>query len=311
MRLILTALLLICALSSKAQGDGPRSHLLAPTGIWGLNPKYLNLDQNILPAGNILVEGANFKIDVAPITFFHTFSIGNRFAQALVMINPGHVTATLDPSQSLPIESLETGGLSDGFVGLKMGLIGAPALNVKEFATHTPAFSLYGYFRVWYSGSYDPEKLVNLGTNRPTFEIAAPMSIPIARKAKNNTWLEVFPSLQFFGPNNSPARGSRTDRVTQSPLLLIENHLTHNFTPKFWAGADLRYQFGGTTTADGESDDNRINALGGGISAGYQILAFLSAYAGYGTIFVGDNGAQSRMIRLSLVFTYINLKKIQ
>ena len=80
---------------------------------------------------------------------------------------------------------------------------------------------------------------------------------------------------------------------------------------KLWVGADLRYQLGGETKADGVSDNNRINALGGGLNLGYQISAPLSAYAGYGTVLIGDNDIQSNMLRFSLVFAYINLKKLK
>lgn len=101
--LAIIGILFIGILKGTGQGDGSRANLLAPNGVWGINPKYLNLDQNLAPVGNILVEGAEFKIDVFPNTFFHTFAIGNCYARVLAMVNPGSGSAQLDPQPDSPI----------------------------------------------------------------------------------------------------------------------------------------------------------------------------------------------------------------
>jgi hypothetical protein len=313
-KILLYNMLLLGLLSNsinlKAQGDGPRTFLLAPKGLWGVNPKATFLSQNFLPSGDILIKDADINVNVVPTTLFHTFGIGGRFAQAMVMVNPGSANGTVVPdSPGVPAPELNASGFADGFVGFKLGLVGAPALSIAEFAKHTPAFSMNGYFRWWYSGSYDKTKPLNLGTNRSTFELGLPMAIPFSKNPKRATWLEVYPSIRLFTANNDPTVITMADKSQQLPLFLLENHLTHNFTPKFWVGADLRYQYGGELKLDDEKQDNKVNILGGGIEAGYQILSFLSANAGYGGILVGDNDARSNMFRLSVVFVYANMKK--
>jgi hypothetical protein len=308
--LITVLIVLLGVIEVRCQGDGPRAHLLSPTGVWAINPKYLNLDQNFLPAGDILVSGANFKVNVFPTTLVHTFGIKNKMARVFFMLNPGNATGSIDLEDSSFSRSLSASGFSDGFVAFEFGIIGAPKLSVLDFAKKNPEFTLMGYAQFWYSGSYDSSNLLNLGTNRSAFELGTTMAIPLHKTYdQNNTWVEVFPTIKFFTDNNDPARSSRAQRIEQEPLFSLETHLTHNFTKKFWAGVDLRYQFGGETSADGISDENRINLIGGGLSAGYQLLAPLSIYAGYGSILYGDNEARSDMIRLSLVFSYINMKK--
>lgn len=310
--IILFFLTLLIVEFSFSQGDGPRSHLLAPTGVWAINPKYLNLDQNLLPAGNILVENADLNINLFPTTVVHTFSLFGQFTRVFAMANPGSLKATTTITPLNTSEEIKASGFSDGFVAFEMGIIGAPALNALEFSKHQPKFSLMGYFRYWYSGSYNSNDLINLGTNRSTFEFGTTMAIPFHKDLQQNaTWLEIMPTVQFFTANNNPARSSSTNKVRQEALFSIENHLTHNFTKKLWAGIDLRYQIGGTTKVDGMSDNNQINILGGGANVGYQIMAPLSIYGGYDTIIYGDNNAKSNMIRVSLVFVYINLKKLK
>ncbi len=310
---------IIFSQSVVAQGDGPRAYLLAPKNVTGVSAKWMNMDQNIIPAGSALVPGADIKVDVFPIGLFHTFSLGGRFAQVLAVVTPGSATASataVPPSFPIPKTSLDASGISDGFVAFKLGLSGAPALNAAEFAKAPMRFSVFGEARYWYSGSYESSKLFNLGTNRGTFQFLVPMAIPLNNNRAHATWLEIAPSLSFFTANNDPSRNpvpgsTQVEKVTQAPLFIIENHLSHNFTPKFWVVGNLRFQQGGQTSADGVEDDNAMSILGGGAGLGYQLLPFLGAYADYGGIIVGDNNAKSNLFRLSVTFSYVNKKKIE
>jgi len=304
--------LILTGTASFAQGDGPRAYLLAPKGIWGVNSKWLSLNSNIIPA-NILIPGANIEANVFPVTLFHTFSIKGRFTQAYFMFNPGSVSAsaTAVPPE-LPVPpgaSLNASGFSDGLIGFKLGLVGAPALSIVEFAKSEMQFSLFGDVRVWYSGSYESSKILNMGSNRTTFQFSAPMAIPLNKNRARATWLEIAPSIEFFTKNSDPSRGNSAGEVTQSPLLIVENHLSHNFTPKLWGVLNLRFQQGGQTSADGVKDDNTMSVLGGGLGGGYQLLPFLGLAADYGTILAGINSAKSDMFRLSVVFVYANMNK--
>jgi hypothetical protein len=311
----LLILCLMLATASFAQGDGPRSFLLLPKGITGVNARWLSMDQNIDATGTILVPKASVKINVFPITLFRTFSLAGRYAQVQLMVNPGSVSASainVPPVIPLPVTSLSASGFSDGFVDFKLGLVGAPAMDVITYSKAPMRFSLLGELRYWYSGSYDAAKALNLGTNRATYQVGFPMAIPLNQDLKRATWLEISPSVMMFGNNNSPSRGTRADKIEQAPILSIENHLSHNFNPKFWAFANLLYRVGGKTTTDGVENDNAQNMLGGGAGVGYQFTPFLGAYADYGTIFLGGpNDATSNMFRLAVTFNYVNLKKLK
>lgn len=307
----LALIVFACQLQSSAQGDGPRAFLLAPKGVWGINPKWMNLNQNFLPSGSILVKNADIKVDVFPTSLFHTFGIGGRYAQLIFMVNPGSASGTVEPGQpGIPAPQLNASGFGDGCIGFKIGLNDAPALDLKQFASHPMQPSMSFYFRLWYSGTYDANKPLNLGTNRTSYEFGLPMAIPFGTNPKRATWLEMYPSIRIYTANNDPTVITQAEKSQQLPLFLLENHLTHNFTSKLWAGLDLRYQYGGALELDGVNQDNIVNILGGGVEAGYQLLPFLSASAGYGTILAGDNDARSDMFRLSIVFVYANTKKL-
>lgn len=301
--------------ATLAQGDGPRSFMLLPKGIWGANVRWLGMDQNINATGTILVPEASINVDVFPITLYHTFSLAGRYAQFSVMVNPGNVSASakkVPPIIPLPTNTISAGGLSDGFVDLKVGLAGAPAVDVITFMKKPMEFSLFGQARYWYSGSYDATSPISLGTNRSTYQLGLPMSIPLNKDLSRATWLEVAPSIMFFGANNQPPKGTFAKKIEQAPLFALESHISHNFNPKFWVFANLLYHVGGQTKSDGVANENQQNMLGGGLGAGYQFVPFLGAYADYGTIlFGGPNDARSNMFRIAVNFTYVNVKKLK
>ena len=300
--------LLLFTITASSQGDGPRSYLLSPKGVLGANPKYLSLNQNLVPAGNIYLTDSDIKVNVFPTTLFYNFGLGNRFAQVQFMFNPANASGKIVTDQDETFTGLNSSGFSDGFVAIKMGLIGAPSLTIKEFGKHSPSYSMFGYLRVWYSGSYDASKLLNLGTNRATIEFGTPMSFPILKNAKNPIWIESYPYVQFYTTNTDPSIIVQGDKVTQRPLFAIENHITHNLTKKFWAGIDLRYAIGGESLVDNQEQNNKINVLEGGVSVGYQILPFLGATSSYGMVLAGDNGLDGNMLRFGLVFVYAKTK---
>jgi hypothetical protein len=297
---------------AMAQGDGPRSYLLLPKGVTGVNVRWLGMDQNLNPTGTILIPKAEVNVNVFPITAFHTFSLAGRFAQVYLMVNPGTVTASakeVPPVFPLPTTSVSAGGFSDGFVEFKMGLAGAPAMDIASYMKAPMRFSLFGDVRYWFSGSYDASRAVNLGTNRPSFQLGLPMAIPLNQNLEKPTWLEINPSVFLFGANNEPPRGTFADKIEQAPLFSIESHLSHNISKKFWVFGNVLYRAGGATTTDGEKDDNSQNMLGGGAGVGYQFLPYLGGYTDYGTILLGGpNNARSGMIRVAMSFTYANLK---
>ncbi len=306
---------------SNAQGDGPRAWMLGPKNMFGIDAKWLNLKQNIVPSGSIFIPEADLKVNVFPTTLFYTFSLGGRFAMIQANITPGNVTGTVDLSKYglSAQQSISNSGLADGMFSFRIGLIGAPALNIGQFLKKKPGFSMLGMFRTWYSGTYessvnvsDPSNLINMGTNRWTFEVGLPMIVPFGG-GKMPFWWETVPSVEFYTTNTDPSITSfGATETSQQPLLNWENHITKNFSPKFWAGIDFRLQLGGASIVDDSvRSDTKLNIFGGGVSMGYQVLPFLSLKGSYDEVIWGYNGAESRMFRLGATFTYVNVKNLK
>ena len=311
---IVWSLLLLClslfpAGRAQAQGDGPRAWLFAPDGINAISLTWMELSSNYNFAGDILIPNADIDSDVEALAYIRYFGLGGRFAQVQATGIFGGVggTVTVPPGSGFPLppgtyNTRRFRGFGDPIFTFRIGLAGAPALKLPEFAKHKQGAQLYGFVAVAPPlGEYEPTQLINLGTNRWTTRIGAPVVVPL-RTGRTPTYLEVVPSLTFFSTNSDVA-GTAVER-TQDMLFLTEAHLTHNLTPRLWVGGDLRYQYGGETTTDGIKDDNRANALGGGVGVGFQIARPLGVFLTWGKVMAEDDGSRGTMwrIRMSLAF---------
>ncbi len=295
-----------------AQGDGPRNLLWGPEGVTALIPKWMDMKQNLTPT-NILIKDAKINIDVFPITLIHNFNLGGRFAQIMLNAVPGYLNGTVDPNTAgITVPKYNNSGFADGFVGFKLGLVNAPSLNVLEFAKYKQGFTMMLYTRFWYSGTYSIHEPINLGSNRFSLDVGFPMNIQLSKNPKLPTWLESYPAFHYYGANNNPTIISKAKKLKQLPLFSFENHLSHNFTTKFWAAATLRYQYGGAVALDNLIDDQSyINMLGTGVTVGYQVLPMFALQTGYSWILAGKNDINANMFRLVAVISYANLKKLK
>ncbi|MGB5292504.1 MAG: transporter, partial [Lysobacterales bacterium] len=201
----------------------------------------------------------------------------------------------------LGARSSGTSGLGDPYLALRVGLVGAPALEPADFMKTPPGFQLYALAGVslpW--GEYNQNTPLNLGTNRWALRLGLPMVMPLGKKP-GSTWLEIHPNVYIYGDNNKPFRA---DTRSQDALYVLESHLTHNFTKKFWAGIDLRYQNGGETTTDGVNDDNKVNRLGGGISIGYTFSRAWNGFISYGEVISESDNSKLNMWRARLIWVF-------
>ena len=281
-----------------AQGEGPRVYLHAPIDINAISLTYMDMSSNINFAGDIIVPDADIQSDVYALNYNRFFSIGGYFAEIWATGIFGSVDGSVLPPGGGPAISGGVSGIADPYFALRIGLIGAPALAPAEFVKHAPEFQLYLLAGVTAPlGDYENTQPLNLGTNRWTFRLGVPMVVPFG----GATFLEITPSLYLYGENDDIFGGGTRD---QAPLLVVESHLTHNFTPKFWAGINARAQTGGETETNGIQDDNGFAQFGGGAVVGYQINRSMSAFLDYGEIFAGGDDANGSMLRLRFIAVF-------
>jgi len=258
----------------------------------------MGMDSNFNFAGSILIPDGGVDANIWALNYNRFFGIKGRLAELWVTGIGGSVDGSVDLDGQGTFAA-RSSGLSDPYVAMKIGLIGAPARDPTQFSPQAYDFSLYALAGVtlpW--GDYDRSSVLNLGTNRWSLRLGLPMTMSFGDLGA--TWLEVHPNVYIFGDNDEPFRANRR---SQDALYVVESHLSQNFTPKLWASLDLRYQYGGETTTDGIADDNWMNQWGGGATLGYSFSRQWSGLLGYGKIF-GGSDANGDMWRARLIFVF-------
>ena len=283
-----------------AQGEGPRVYLPAPVGTNALSATWMDLESNMNFAGNILIPDAEITSTIVALNYNRFFSLGDRLAEIWVTGIGGDVdgSTTAEPFRN---SSVGISGIADPYFAMRVGLLGAPALDLATFMQTPPGFQMYalaGVTMPW--GDYKQSRPLNLGTNRWSMRLGVPMVMPLGKKP-GSTWLEVHPNVYFYGDNDEPFQATKR---TQDALYVVESHLTHNFTPKFWVGLDLRYQNGGETTTDHVKDGNKVNRWGGGVSAGYTFSRSWSGFLGFGEVINESDNSVMDMWRARLIYVY-------
>jgi hypothetical protein len=135
-------------------------------------------------------------------------------------------------------------GFADPTLRLVLGIIGAPALSLSEFAEFEPKTVVGATVRVRFPfGQYDPDRLVNLGSNRWMFSPQIGVSQMLSKFL-----IEAYAGAWIF-TDNGDFFGGRT--LSQDPLYAFQVHVGYRFRRGLWLAASSRQSLGGQVSIDG------------------------------------------------------------
>lgn len=219
-----------------------------------LEPRFLSnvpLETNILVAsygystGNIMldntlpIEDLNSKLNSFVFGYVRSFKLFNKPAKfdAILPTSFGKFDALVEDEDA----SANRNGFGDPSFRLSMILIGAEPLELSEFMKQeSKKFKLGALLRTRIPlGQYNPEKLINLGTNRYAFKVGLAGSYTFKKKI---VW-EVHLNSWYFTKNNFFFGGNT---IKQKPLLSLQSHVTYEFKPGTW----LAFSIGGSTLGE-------------------------------------------------------------
>ncbi|MGH9629496.1 MAG: transporter [Bryobacteraceae bacterium] len=131
-------------------------------------------------------------------------------------------------------------GVADMRVQISANLIGAPQMNLRQFAEYRRGTTIWSSLAmVIPTGQYDPARLINIGTNRWAFKPEMAMS-----QATGKWTVEGYAAAWLF-TKNPQFQGNHVRK--QSPLLTYQVHLSRNLKPGLWWAADFTYYHGGAS----------------------------------------------------------------
>jgi len=266
-----------------AAGDGPRVFWAVPVDTNVITPMYFYIDSNYGLDSSLVVPKAEFKTNVAALMYTRAISVGGNLGSVSVIVPGAKVDASLGNLSALQGES---SGLGDITVMGVMSLMGAPAYAKEEFASYVPETIVDLLLAVTApTGEYDKDKIINLGTNRWSVRVGAPIMHFFSTGPGNSTTLEVQPSVTFFTDNDDVS-------LEQDPMYRLEAHVTHDFSMMLWGSVDAIYTTGGETTINGIEKDNSQRSLGLGVSLGAFFSPTVGMTLSYGEIVSNNEHSQ-------------------
>jgi hypothetical protein len=278
-------------IAACAQELEPRAYSISPVRVNFVSVSYARMTGDIAFDPSVPIEEADSKLNRLSTSYFRSIDVLGRSGNITLVTS--YVEGDLQGLVNGEFTAVRRSGLADSGVRFAVNLVGAPAMELKEFASYRQKTNLGASVTVVAPlGQYDPAKFVNIGTNRWSFKPEIGLSHAIRQR---RLVLDAYLGVWIFSANRDYVGQTRT----QKPIMNSQFHLSYNLTPRAWVAFDVNFFTGGRTTIDGvERDDVQHNSrLGGTISIplsrrqsmkfGYSFGAYTTIGGDYQTVSVG------------------------
>jgi hypothetical protein len=267
--IILSTIYCLLVAKAEAQEITPRLFWPLPKDTKILVAGYAYSNGDMLFDSSIPIEGAESRINTGVLAYTQTLDLWGRTSNILLSLpySTGSARGFLDDSP----EETHFSDFGDLSVTLNVNLRGAPTMNKEEFLAFraNPRPIIGASLKIIApTGHYDPDKLINVGSNRWT----ARMKLGAAIVLKPSWLLELSASGWVFGDDPDFITG----RKEQDPIFTLESNLIKRIRPGLWASLDVTYYSGGRQRIAGTELDNSQRNLKIG---GTLVIPFLGRHA--------------------------------
>jgi hypothetical protein len=230
-----------------AQDLEPRAYVNTPIGLNFLIAGYGYASGGVATDPSLPLQNAHLQTHGLVLAYARSLDVWGKSGKVDVVLPYAWLSGSADVAGQ-PRER-EVSGFGDPRLRFSVNLYGAPALSLQEFASYRQDLIIGASLQVSLPlGQYDPDKLVNIGTNRwsvkPEFGIS---------KAWGPLTLEATAGVTFYTTNDDFFGGKSR---AQAPLYAVQGHLIYNFGAGVWGGVDGTYYTGGRTTTDGVKNND-------------------------------------------------------
>lgn len=220
----------------------PRAYTNIPVGLNFMAAAYAYTAGGILFDPTIPLENANIRIHGSALAYARSIKIGGMSGKVDMILPYAWLSGSAD-YQGQRV-SRDVSGLGDPRIRMSVNFVGSPALSLSEYQDYRQNLIIGASLQVYMPMSqYDPERLVNIGTNR--FAIKPELGIS---KALGHLTLELATGVAFFTVNHD----FDVDKTrSQAPIGSVQAHAVYSFRGGIWASFDGNFYWGGRTTVDG------------------------------------------------------------
>jgi hypothetical protein len=254
---VVVLLLLIVFSTAQAQQLEPRAYSPSPVGANFLGVAYFHQYGGAALDPASPITNVYARVNTAAPYYGRTFDLFGR--QASVTLTTPYAWGNVHGDVYDVNHIRDLSGFADPLVRFAVNLIGGPALKPLEFSRHKPETTLGASLTVSAPfGQYDPSRLINLGTNRWAFKPEFGISHPVEKWA-----FEFYANIWLFTDNND-FFGGQVKR--QDPLASYQVHVVYTVRPRLWAAFDFTYYAGGSTTVNGQHNNDRQDNTRAGVT---------------------------------------------
>jgi hypothetical protein len=283
--------------ATVAQDLKPRAYWPTPKGTNVVTLSYQYSTGDVVTDPSLPVTGVDSRINYIQFAYLHSFSLLGR--TTIVHFDIPYTWGASDGIVEGEARSRHISAVADASARLSINLLGAPTMDAVGFqALRAKPHPLIGAsFTVRApTGGYEPDKLINAGTNRWAVKPSLGFILPIRPR-----WLvELEFSAWLFGDNDDFLGVTRE----QDPVLSSEIHLIRRIRAGFWASLDLNFYFGGRTTVDQNlSADLQRNSRFGGTLV-YPLKGHHAIRGSFSTGIVTESGGDFKNLSLSYLYLW-------
>jgi len=242
-------LLLLSAVGANAQQLEPRAYSNTPVGMNFLIAGYAYSSGGLSTDPTLPLTNADLDIHSPFVAYAHAFDAWGKSAKFDTVFASGCLDGTAEVN-GVPA-SRDICGLLDPTFRLSVNLHGAPAMQLKDFASYRQDLIVGASLQVQAPlGQYDTARLVNLGTNRWAFRPEIGIS-----KALRPLTVEVVLSANLYTANHDYLGGSTRE---QDPVFATQLHLIYEFRGGAWLAFDANYYMGGRSSVNGVAQNDEL-----------------------------------------------------
>jgi hypothetical protein len=246
--LVLSAIILLSELTAAlAQELEPRSYSNIPVGLNFVLAGYSYSAGGVLFDPTVPLENANIKINGSVFAYARSIKVGNMSGKIDMILPYAWLSGTAD-FKGQPA-SREIYGFADARIRMSVNFVGSPALPLSGFKDYKQNLIVGASFQIYMpTGQYDPNRVVNIGTNRFTFKPQLGIS-----KTYRHYIFELAGGAAIYTINHD----YYLDKTqSQKPIYSLQGHIDYSFRGGMWVALDGTYYWGGRTTIDNIQGNN-------------------------------------------------------
>ena len=244
--------LLLASTPLRAQELEPRALQNAPVGTNLIGTLTGYSHGNLLVDPAVPIEDASADVWSLTVAYFRSLDVFGLSGKVgvLVPLATGDWQGTVAGVDTATTRT----GLADPRLSFSVNLAGAPALTrsgMREYRAGTVVgLQLSVAVPV---GQYDPDRLINLGLNRWSFQ----PRLGIAQTISSRLTVEAYAAATFYTVNPDYYGGLR---LSQEPFVEAQLHAIYSFaSPGVWLAGSVGYGRGAQVTLDGLEQESLEN----------------------------------------------------